>query len=200
MIKKYINKIKTLKRLGLDKAIRIIIEQLILRILSKIFKFDSWHVYASITARPYRLSLSQIVNELNEKTVVEVGCGLGEILIRIKAENIYGLDIDYGVIKAAKFLHGSKVKFIHGGLEDIKLSRVDVLILVNWIHEISPTDLEEQLTPILSRTKYLLMDALDSDVPGYKHDFHFLHSKTELLLNQRTENEKRSFILFKVKQ
>jgi hypothetical protein len=90
------------------------------------------------------------------------------------------------------------VRFIHGSLSAVLLKKIDVLILINWIHEISPSDLEEQLTPLLPHTKYLLLDALDSDVPGYKHNFQFLASKVALISTNRPKDEKRSLHLFEV--
>ena len=123
---------------------------------------------------------------------------MGEILIRIKAREIHGYDVDEGVVRAGRFLYGNKVKFIHGSLSAVLLKRIDVLILINWIHEISPSDLEEQLAPLLPNTKYLLLDALDSDVPGYKHNFQFLASKVALISTNRPKDEKRSLHLFEV--
>ena len=198
MLDKIIKKILSIKRIGFFLAIRISIDIFYLGILAKIFNFHPWHASAPTSARPYRYLVAKIVNELKPKTVVEVGCGLGEILIRINAPQIYGYDTDEGAIRAARFLHGKKAIFIHGDLKAVSLQQINVLILINWIHEISPTVLEEQVLPLLPRTRYLLLDALDPEVPGYKHDFEFLKSKTELISINRPQKENRSFHLFKV--
>lgn len=198
MIKKIIRKIQTIKRIGLYLAMRIYIDRFFFGILARIYKFHPWHAESPTSARPYRHIVAQIVNELNPKSVVEVGCGLGEILIRIRAFEIHGYDIDKGVIRAARFLHGNKVIFSHGDLTTVSLQHIDVLILINWIHEISPVTLEEQLVPLLPRTQYLLLDALDPEEPGYKHNFEFLASKAVLISIKRPQHERRSFHLFKV--
>ena len=110
-------------------------------------------------------------------------------------------DVDEGVIRAARFLHGKKITFIHGDLSVVSLKDIDVLILVNWIHDISPQLLEELVAPVLSRTHYLLLDAIDPDEPsGYshKHDFAFLGERARCLSVTRYPEEGRSFQLFEV--
>ena len=49
-----------------------------------------------------------LVNALTPERVVEVGCGLGDILSRIEARDRFGLDEDANVIRAARFLHGGR--------------------------------------------------------------------------------------------
>jgi SAM-dependent methyltransferase len=198
MLKKTKIFLELIKRLGVYRGVLGATEHLFLIILSKIYKFDSWHAAATISNRPYRRTVADIVNELDQETVVEVGCGLGEILTRLNASEIYGYDIDKGVIRAARFLHKGRVKFNYGSLVDLPIQKIDVLILINWIHEISPAILEAELEPLLSRTRYLLLDALDPDVQGYKHDFQFLASRANLLSIIRPEQEKRNFHLFEV--
>ena len=198
MLNKIVAKMLAINRIGLFWAMRISIDRFFLGILAKIFKFHPWHADAPTSARHYRLLVAKIVNELKPKTVVEVGCGLGEILIRINAPEIYGYDADEGAIRAARFLRGKKVIFIHGDLKTVALQQIDVLILINWINKISPASLEEQLIPLIQRTRYLLLDALDPAVPGYKHNFKFLASKTKLISINRPQRENRSFHLFKV--
>ena len=172
-----------------------------LLILSRIYKFGSWHAEAPVSARSYRHTVAKVVNDLNPKTVVEVGCGLGYVLALVTAAQRYGYDVDDGAIKAARFLHGKTITFVHGDLSSVALLRIDVLILVNWIHELSPATLETLLLPLLPRLRYLLLDAIDIDnSSGYrfKHDFAFLESRAERLSVTRTTNEGRSFQLFKV--
>lgn len=198
MLNKPISKIRKAKLKGSRLLCKIFLERLYLSILSKIFQFDSWHAKASISARPYRHIVAKIVNDLNPTTVVEVGCGLGEILSRINAPIIHGYDIDVRVIRAARILHPRRVAFHTGGLSSVNLQEIDVLLLINWIHELSPASLQLQLEPLLPRTKFLVLDALDPGVPGYNHKFEFLSSKSSLISSLWMEHEQRSFKLYKV--
>lgn len=204
MLKVLFRKITTLRReiqsKGFLRVARITADRLAVFILSKVYQFPaSWHPPTS--SRPYRITVAKVVNDLKPDTVCEVGCGLGSILCRVGAPARFGFDIDAGVVRAAKLLRGRKIHFAHGGLSAVSLMHIDVLILVNWIHEISPTELEKELAPLLTKTHYLVLDAIDPDNSygyRYKHDFAFLESKARRLSVTRTPHEGRSFQLFEV--
>lgn len=194
-------KIKTARRIGLLRVLHVGLDRFFLSILARIYKFDPWHSAAPLSARPYRHTVARLVNELHPVTVVEVGCGLGGVLSFINAAERYGYDIDEGAIRAARFLRSKKITFVHGDLSVVSLAHIDVLVLVNWIHEISPQFLEDILTPLLPRTHYLLLDAIDPDGPSgyrYKHDFAFLGPHARRLSVTRPRGEGRSFHLFEV--
>jgi SAM-dependent methyltransferase len=202
MIKQFATrKIAGLRRLGLRRAARISIDRFFLSLLRRVFKFHPWHVEAPLSARPYRRLVATIVNRLEPKVVVEAGCGLGAILHLVKAPYRRGYDIDKGAVRAARFLRGRKIVFTSGSLEDVAEDQIDVLILVNWIHELSPENLAALLAPLLSRVRYLLLDAIDPAGPeGYKfkHDFAFLDGKASLISVDRPAGEGRSFRLYEV--
>ena len=45
------------------------------------------------------------------KSLIDVGCGLGDIISRIHADNRYGYDISNEVLKAAKFKNKKDINF-----------------------------------------------------------------------------------------
>ena len=201
MTNRIIRRLIAIRRAGLLQTLRIAKDRLFLKCLGLAFGFDAWHAEAPTSARPYREDAARIVNELNPLTVVEVACGLGEILSFIQSPHRYGFDIDQGVIKAARLLRGRNIEFQVGSCDAVHLDKFDALILVNWIHEISPESLEACLVPLLPRIKYLLLDAIDADGSvGYrfKHDFSFLKDSAKLLSITRPRNEGRSFQLFEI--
>jgi hypothetical protein len=191
---------KQIKSKGFLLAGKIYIDTLAVFILSKIYGFPaSWHPPTS--ARPYRLTVAQAVNSVKPQIVCEVGCGLGSILSRVNSPIRYGFDIDAGVVRAAKVLRTRNLHLEVGSLESVDLEHIDVLVLVNWIHEINPAELEERLSPLLRKTRYLLLDAIDVDNDygyQYKHDFAFLSGKASLVSVSRCPGEGRSFRLFYV--
>ncbi len=196
-----LRKLKTAKKIGVLRSARIGIERLWLNILSRIFMFHPWHAEAPISARPYRYTVAELVNGLHPSTVVEVGCGLGYVLKLIEAPYRFGYDLDEGAIGAARFLHGRSISFERGDLTAVSQAHLDVLILVNWIHEISPEELLRLIEPLLSRTNYLVLDAIDPDQSSgyrFKHDFAFLGFRVQRISVARTRDEGRSFQLFKV--
>jgi SAM-dependent methyltransferase len=194
-------KFSTVKRIGLFRLLRCYADRQWLGLLAMYFRFDPWHATAPYSCRPYKQTVVDLVNSLSPHTVVEIGCGLGELLCRMHAPRRYGYDVDLGVICAARFLHGSKISFIHGDAAKVEQDSIDVLILVNWIHGQSPAELGGLLKPLLATASYLVLDAIDSDGPAsyrYKHDFAFLEGKAERLSVTRPLDEPRSFHLFRV--
>jgi SAM-dependent methyltransferase len=170
------------------------------------FKLDPWHAHAPYSCRPYKKLVVDLVNALKPARVVEVGCGLGDILSRIHARDRFGLDADDTVVRAARFLHPGKVHWLQGRVEDIvrvlpSAGDIDCLILVNWIHNLSPGELAAGLLPVLPRTRYLVVDAIDADAPAsyrFRHDFSFLSNSAERVSAARSPDEPRSFLLYKV--
>jgi SAM-dependent methyltransferase len=186
--------------------VRCRIDRAWLSCVERMFKLDPWHAHAPYSCRPYKKVVVDLVNALKPERVVEVGCGLGDILSRIEARERFGLDVDANVIRAARFLHGGKVHWLQGKVEDIvrllpSAGGIDCLILVNWIHNLSPQNLAELLLPVLPRTRYLVLDAMDTDAPAsyrFKHDFAFLSKSAERVSVARSPDEARSFILYRV--
>jgi SAM-dependent methyltransferase len=201
VIDDFFRKLRTARRLGLLPSARLEMERVFLRVLRHIFKFHPWHAEATKSARAYRQTAARIVDGLNPDTVVEIGSGLGYILARIAAPHRFGFDVDKGVVRAARLLNGRSISFVHGSFSSVTLPSMDVLILINWIHEVSPKTLEESLKPLLPRTRFLLVDAIDPDGDrGYrfKHDFAFLDSCTRKLSVTHPPGEGRSFHLYEV--
>lgn len=201
MVQRLVRKLKLLRQQGLLQTLRISYDRSILGLLRRIYGFNQWHVEAPLSVRPYRHTVADMVNRVFPHTVVEVGCGLGIILSLIKAQQRYGYDLDEKVIRAARFLYGPDIVFSKGGLNDLDVVAIDVLILVNWIHEVSPDQLDSWLTPILPYTRFLLLDAIDKDNPldyPFKHDFSFLTERAILREEVRPSGEGRLFKLYEV--
>lgn len=187
-------------------ALRCRCERAWLRGVRCAFGFDAWHAAAPYACRPYKRQVVQLVNSLQPATVVEVGCGLGDILSRVKAVSRFGLDTDPAVIRAARFLHPRAIRWIQGDISAIAAvlpaaHPIDCLIMVNWIHNLSPEQLAACILPLLPRTGYLILDAIDSDGPAsyrFKHDFAFLAAFTQRISVTRVPAEPRSFMAFRV--
>jgi SAM-dependent methyltransferase len=173
-----------------------------------VFHFDPWHASAPYACRPYKSTVVELANSVAPDTAVEVGCGLGEILIRVTATERFGFDADNAVIRAARFLHGDKAHWLRADLGAVAFllpqnRRIDCLIMVNWIHNLSPDQLWAGLLPLLPRTEWLIVDAIDRDGPvsyRFKHDFAFLSTLAERVSVTRVSGEPRNLILFKITQ
>lgn len=194
------------RRAELPSRILCRLERVWLGVLSRLFGFDAWHAAAPYSCRPYKKQVVELVNALHPACVVEIGCGLGDILSRVTAPQRFGVDADVGVIRAARLLRGSGVRWIHGTVDEVERLLpqrlpIDCLIMVNWIHNLSPESLAEVLLPLLTRVRYLLLDAIDVDAPGnyrFRHDFGFLATRTERVSTIHPAGEPRSLIVFRV--
>jgi hypothetical protein len=184
---------------GLMMAARIAADRFAIWTLSKAYSFPStWHPPTS--ARPYRIAIARAVNALSPLTVCEIGCGIGSILSRIKAPQRIGYDVDPGVVRAARLIRSRRIEFHCGSIADVSEPRIDVLILVNWIHEIDPDQLSKDLLPLLDRVRYVVLDAIDPGCEGYRHhhDFCFLAGRATERRRIRVTGEQRSFVVYEV--
>lgn len=137
------------------------------RLLQFLYRFDRWHIYGS--SKPeYVKIVANLVNNLGDNlSVVEVGCGLGNIISIIKSPCKVGFDLDNNVIRAAKLTQSFrfkkfKVLFKQGSFsEALKLSP-DVLIAVNFIHNIPIENLLVELTPFTDQDTLVVIDAIES--------------------------------------
>jgi hypothetical protein len=190
-----------IQEMGVARVSRVALDRGLVGALSKIYSFPpAWHNPTS--ERPYRLAVAEAVNALEPQIVCEVGCGLGSILRRVKAAQRIGYDLDRGVVRAARLIRSRRIEFCLGTLADVRVPQIDVLILVNWIHELSPAQLADGLLPLIERTKYLVLDAIDPGSPGYAfhHDFDFLNGRATVVRRLRAHGEGRTFLVYRVAQ
>jgi len=174
VIKNYSSRLKHIGIAGLAQGV---IERGINLVLYFLFRFDYWHVGAAYHLKPYKKQVVDIVNSISPDVVVEVGCGLGDILSRTSARNKVGIDLDLNVIKAAKFIH-RKIYFICGSLnrlDDVvfesNVSDIDILVMCNWLHNVEFNEIKKSIHDLQSKVsvKYLLIDVINADVNGYKY-------------------------------
>ena len=126
------------------------------------YKFNFWHASAPWSCRPYKKQVVDIANKIPTRidAVIEVGCGLGDIIARVNSKVRYGFDIDREALNAAKFLYPKKVNFKTASLSDIakiesyfsesKISNVsyNLLIMINWVHNISYDSLFDSISAL----------------------------------------------------
>jgi hypothetical protein len=194
-------KLQILHQRGVVRSFNILLDSLALKLLQKKYGFHPWHAAAPLSARPYRRTVAEMVNGVKPEVVVEVGCGLGSILSLVQAKTRQGYDVDDGAVRAARMLRSKTINFTCGDMSCVEAAQIDVLILVNWIHDFSPEQLEIWLRPLLPRIRYLLLDAIDPENPvGYRfaHDFAFLIGLAKPVLTRRVDGEGRRFILYEV--
>lgn len=141
-----------------------IIKRKIYAILQKKYAFGDWHL-EPINFRPYAQEvvfvLDEYVSKKPIKCVVEVGCGLGDVIGNIKTipekpcEKI-GIDRSENVLKGAKFLNPSTT-FLKGSFEKCINKDHVCLIMMNFIHTIPEEKLKAEVQYLLLKNNVSLV-------------------------------------------
>ncbi|WP_020558606.1 class I SAM-dependent methyltransferase [Thiofilum flexile] len=170
--------LKLLNNIGLVSYIKGIHETLYNKYIQKKFNIDGWHV-TGYHLRPYKSQVVDLINNLKPNSILEVGCGLADILSKINCPNKIGIDSDPNVIKAANYIHRKqKINFITASLEESfegiissNIEKVDILLLVNWIHQIPFDVLYLHIYKLISyfEVKYIILDIIEPNAIGYRY-------------------------------
>lgn len=159
-------KIKKFKELGIKNSILTIFYRSFYTLLMCYFKFDKWHAKVPYFYAKYKEIIVNMVNSMKVNKVVEIGCGLGEIISRIDAKEKYGFDIDKNVLRAARFLH-KNVVFKEGSFDDIInfYHDVDIVIAVNFLHMYDEATVRNIMKRLVYKTKvkYIIIDRYTED-------------------------------------
>ena len=78
-------------------------------------KVPHWHLNATFESRVYKSKVIRISNMYKTNFVIEIGCGIGEILGRLNASQKYGIDINIDTLRLCKRLN-KDIKTIHNDI------------------------------------------------------------------------------------
>lgn len=153
------------------------LKKMVLKALKNVFGYGEWHI-SPINERQYAIDIVKWIGDfISMGTIVEIGCGIGEIIGNIKGVGIskYGYDINCNNVVAAQFFH-KDTHFICGGFESVKNKNIEVLILVNFIHGIEPAELKTIINKLINenRVKYFVIDIVSGKGYRYKHNGSYL--------------------------
>ena len=144
------------------------------------YGFDRWHVGHG--GEQYAADIVRALNawpEPDRQAVVEIGCGLGDIIRRVRFQERVGLDRDPRVLRAARLL---------GAFEGARRTRFEVfefpaarltgiynaIVMVNWIHAIDPERLHQSLSLYYAQHLRpggaIVLDTVEDSAYGYNHD------------------------------
>tara|TARA_B100000287_G_C20622762_1_gene776575 strand:+ start:1134 stop:1676 length:543 start_codon:yes stop_codon:yes gene_type:complete len=156
------------------------------------FRFDSWHT-SPLDNRKYAIDIISALNSrISRGSLIEIGCGLGDIPMKANYKRKYFYDISSEVLNAAKFMQKfSKTSSINyyktfDLLTDSldKSLSFDAVVLVNWIHGVESEVLKRCLSAIinnnLNKKGMIIFDVIE-DNPIYK----FNHVIDDLIDSQK---------------
>jgi SAM-dependent methyltransferase len=148
-------------------------------LLRCIFRFDKWHT-SPLRERKYAMAIIRYLNsrpsELR-KHVVEIGCGLGDILAEVQFRKKTGYDLDQKVLRACNFMRNTfATNKLELGIfkfpEDQLSGKYDAVLLINWIHHIPPAILISKVQEIfhqhLNESGVIILDTVQDK--SYRHN------------------------------
>jgi hypothetical protein len=96
----------------------------------------------------------------------------------VEAQKRYGFDIDENVIRVARLFNGRRCIFRVGSFEtvgEVGEGSIDLLIMVNWLHDINCSEIRRGLETIMDKTRlrYLLLDEIKEKRGSYRHAHRF---------------------------
>jgi SAM-dependent methyltransferase len=147
--------------------------------LRMFFGYNSWHDSLYFQRNYAQKIVSHLNSRSVKRSVLEIGCGTGDILRRCDFKKKVGLDSESEVLSALHFLcylrnRGGEVKtFKFDFASDNVNGKYDSIILCNWIHEINPSLLKIKIKEIfdshLCDGGEIVLDVLDNPTYKYNH-------------------------------
>ena len=171
-----------------------IYERIFYRIKLYKVNIDRWHLNGTFHCRQYKILALEIINNLNPKLYIDIGCGLGELLSRVSINSNYklGFDKDIHIQEAHKRLNKNRFKFFNNRdnminhILKLELPKKDlkVISMLNFLHKISPEDFKNIINNYYEElgSYILLVDAISNKGKEYTYDHHkFLYNHKGLI-------------------
>ena len=143
------------------------------------FKYPKWHDLALIECEYAQCIVTHLNGRQIRGKVLEIGCGIGNILRNLDFEKRIGVDIDDRVLRAFSFLNyfssvNKNIKLINSDLSNLPTYKnCDVIILVNWIPELDQDTLIGYINTLypqyLSDGGELVFDTVSKKSYRYNH-------------------------------
>lgn len=141
-----------------------------------------------ITPLCYKRYCVDIISYINKRekrnSLLDIGCGTGDVLLNAKYTTRVGLDHNANVLQAlrlrSRFVPNNQrietVLFRFG--TDVIEGVYDVIVICNWIHKIDPDTLRFQFEQFFNHHVCaggeLIFDTVKAEKYPYCHDEHFL--------------------------
>ena len=146
------------------------------RILVYLFRLNNWHS-SLCEDRPYAQMVILLANSTHANSLIDFGCGLGEISLKAKAENKLLVDSDPKIIRYLSFIKLFTNQNFRVSLT-ADMAKYELAIVVNWTHNIDPDSLRVFIKKLHAETisdgGYLIVDKVKSPIHKYSHDFNKL--------------------------
>lgn len=161
--------------------------------LQKIIGFDKWHLN-TLNQRLYAIPTIKRINGLardgvvSNGAIIEVGCGLGDIISAVKWKDKLGYDIDRKAILAARLLH-PETRFRVGTFDAIRGRKIAILMALNFLHKVNYEDCYRYFRELICQNEVgaVVVDEVQSPPYQYAHDYMTLFEKLGYTLKYRSK-------------
>jgi SAM-dependent methyltransferase len=204
---KYYAKFKRkMKEVGFSNIIIGTVKHYYYTALMKKYGFERWH-YSPMEWRDHAQDIIKYLtkNTPETGTIVEVGCGLGEIIRNVSRDNnrikLIGYDNKNEVLDAAKFLDKRKrVDYRLGSFNDVKGMVIDYVVAIDFMHVINPTQLKDLFSEITTDNDvlHIIVDSVLSKDFTYNHNFdEILPQNYKLIYKSKPYLAERYILVYK---
>jgi len=160
-----------------------------------------WHIATTYNKDYSAAVISYLNNCLNQNSsVAEIGCGTCDILRPLECSHKIGYDSDPRVLKAASILNAvlfEKIRLYQfdftNNQSQIKWN-FDVVILINWTHEVDINILKNGLITILNQINdggIIVIDSVKSKDYKFNHNIETLFNGEDVVIDTIFSNKVR---------
>ncbi|ACZ89216.1 hypothetical protein Aros01_07414 [Streptosporangium roseum] len=185
---------------GVGNTVTALTRKVLLSPLLSAYGADKWHLRGFHTTNYKKVAVA-LAREVpgSSRVVVEVGCGLGDIVSRVKADKKFGYDVDSATISCARLLGrlrrpdtsyrvGSFDSLVH-----LECESIDLLIAMGWLHYMPDEWIEENLRSLLKNkpVQYIMVD----EFPGQRGRIETMMKAFGTLVRQESDWQDGKIVL-----
>ncbi len=119
--------------------------------IQKKYNLGKWFT-GSYETRKYAQEVVEYVNASWPNTVVDLGCGMGDMISHIHAAQKYGYDPKDCLLQEARKIDKSGTIYKKGSFDEVKIEgKIDFLITLQFLHEFTNDKVKTIYSDILDR-------------------------------------------------
>lgn len=154
---------------------------------------DPWHLSGTFYCRQYKIKTLEIINIIKPNYYIDIGCGLGEVLnkVKLKSTNKFGFDIDKRLFPAIQktkykfYFSNNKKEFFNLLKENVKGDNNKIVVsLLGFSHKLNGKKLFQLLNDLnkILGPYILITDSVYNKSSEYKYSHKNFLDKQEKII------------------